>query len=632
MKRGLLITAAALLVCVVPLAAQGFVTNTPSAPTPAPVPTRSSANFFVTATPLGFVPSATPLPAIGPTAPAASVAFYALPVWFEADMIALYLAQIEQLAFAGPDAALAAQLTQYELLKRFPGAPSRASDLALIVEALKQAPAGVLDLRPFVRRALGDALNQTPGETPEVIDGFALRFQPARLNADDNPDAVIDIRYYTPEGDLRYQDTLLAVRDAAGRLSLVETAYDLPAFPFTGVNSVAVADIADVNADGLDEVRFVVEDGQPSQRWVIVGLREGRAVDLAVPGPQMRVFSVIDWPTDAFRASAAPLRVLEAAAVSQTPGWDCVETLPVTWNYTSNFYRRSVALNTSPRMQDSLGCTLLAAEPLFALPPAEAVTLVEQAIQRYPANAASMDRAFVTLAMLYILDGRLEAARSAAQAVFDTYGIDTWGGQQAQALLTTLDAPGVTSLELCAALAQAGPNGACDVNGLLLRLLGLVELRANADLRDQLVAFGFPVAGVSQFQAVGQAARTIVTFDLPQAEPFGFVRQANGTYRAERQPIEPGAIRPPSMAENPLGAIAVLLDEDNPIGAIALIDSFERNLNGTRLSPVSRYIRALAYDLVGRRELAWQAYYALWQDEGASVWGQLAGRHLELRQ
>jgi hypothetical protein len=86
------------------------------------------------------------------------------------------------------------------------------------------------------------------------------------------------------------------------------------------------------------------------------------------------------------------------------------------------------------------------------------------------------------------------------------------------------------------------------------------------------------------------------------------------------------------MAENPLGAIAALLNEDNPIGAIALIDSFERSLNGAPLSPVSRYIRALAYDLVGRREQARQAYYALWQDAGASVWGQLAGRHLELRQ
>jgi hypothetical protein len=632
MKRGLIIAAGALLISALPMAAQGgFATNTPAAPPPAS-PAQGGPSLFVTATPPGFAPSATPLPAIGPTAPAASVAFYALPAWFEADMIALYLAQIEQLALAGPDAALAAQLTQYELLKRFPGAPSRASDLALIVEALKQAPAGVLDLRPFVRRALGDALKELQGAAPEVINGFALRLQPARLNADNNPDAVIDIRYYTPEGELRYQDTLLAVGDAAGRLSFVEPAYDLPAFPFTGVNSVSVAEIADVNADGLDEVRFVVDDGQPSQRWVIVGVREGRAVDLAAPGPQMRVFSVIDWPTEVFRTSAAPLRVLEAAAISQPPGWDCVETLAVTWNYTSNFYRRSVALNTRPRMQDSLGCALLAAEPLFALPPAEAVARVEQAIQQYPANAPSMDRAFVTLAMLYILEGRLDAARSTAQAVFDTYGIDTWGGQQAQALLTTLDTPGVTSLDLCAALAQAGPSGACDINGLLLRLLGLVELRADADLRAQLEAFGFPVAGVSQAQAVGQAARTVVTFDLPFAEPFGFVRQPNGTYRAERQPVEPGAISAPSMAENPLGAIAALLNEDNPIGAIALIDSFERSLNGAPLSPVSRYIRALAYDLVGRREQARQAYYALWQDAGASVWGQLAGRHLELRQ
>lgn len=589
---------------------------------------------FATNTPMPIPVSPTPLPPIAETAPAASVAFYALHGWFEQEMVDLFLRQVEQLPVGSADEVLAAQLTQYELLTRFPNAPGD-EQLPELVDALLQAPIGLMDMRPFVRRLVRAELNRQPDVSLLDVNGFAVEVLPAKLNADNRSDAVIEIQYPAqPDADnpLRYRDTLLATRDALGRYTFVTAEYDVPAFPFVSINSVTISDIRDVNRDGLDEVLFVIDDGQPSERWEIVGVRENAAVSLITPLFPLRVGAVVDWAIDSFTNSAAPLRVLEYRAESSAPNWECNSELPVTWEYTNNFYRRSVALNTTFERQDSLGCTLLAQEPLFSKDPAEAILVVQQAISSYPIDAPSQDRALLTLAMLTALQGNINDAKGIAELVKNTYGQDSWAGQQANALLMAIDVPTNTTLDLCAAMVQAGPQGACDMDGLLTRFLSLVPLTTDQDLRTQLEQYGFPVSATNTIADVGRATRTVVVFDLVGASSFSFAANRDGTYSAEKLPRPPQA---DVISENyvALGAVRAILEESNPVGAIALVDSLERRLTDGQVLPASaRYIRALANDLTGKRELARSEYYALWQEVGETIWGQLAGEHLEIRQ
>jgi hypothetical protein len=291
-----------------------------------------------------------------------------------------------------------------------------------------------------------------------------------------------------------------------------------------------------------------------------------------------------------------------------------------------------VALNTTFKRQDSLGCALLAQEPLFSKDPAEAIGIVQQAIASYPIDAPSQDRALLTLAMLTALQGNINDAKGIAELVKNTYGEDAWAGQQANPLLMAIDVPSNTTLDLCAALVQAGPQGACDMDGLLTRFLSLVPLATDQDLRTQLEQYGFPVSATNTITEVGRATRTVVFFDLVGASSFGFTAQRDGTYAVVR---EPRSFAADTLNEDTvaLGAVKAILDEDNPVGAIALVDSLERRLVDGQTLPLSaRYIRALANDLTGKRELARSEYYQLWQEAGETIWGQLAGEHLELRQ
>jgi tetratricopeptide (TPR) repeat protein len=615
-----------------------FSTNTPNAQTPAPVAQTAAPapNLFATSTPFGFVPSPTPIPSIAPVSPSASVAFYALPTWFEADLLDLLLRQINNMGFGGAEEIVAVQLTQYELSKRFPNAPTSNADLDQLINAMLGAPIGSVDMRPFVRRYVGAELNRQPDVNTVLYNGFSADIQPAKLNADDIEDAVIRIQYPadpSPENPLRYDDTLLAIRDELGRYTFLPTQYDVPAFPFININSVTLSGISDVNRDTLDEVIFVVDDGGVNQRWVIVGVRNNVAVDLVAPNQTLRVGRLLDWAIDAPSIDAATLNVLEYRAESLAPDWACVSELPITWRYENNFYRRSVALNTDFTRQDSLACRLFGITPsLFSQNTPDAIAIVEQALQSYPFDSPSADRAFITLAMLYALDGRLDNARATAESALATYGADSWAGQQASALIMAISDPNNTGLDICEALVQASRDGACDINGLLERYFTLIQLRGDQDLQVQLEQFGFPVAETTTITQVGRATRVVIRFDLVGADSFGFFVDRDGFYVSERQATPTGTNSVANTTlETPLGAIDALLGDDNPQGAIALIDTFEANLGAASLSPISQYIRALAYDLTGKRDQARTAYYTLWQASGASIWGQLAGEHLEQR-
>lgn len=603
---------------VLPSAAQ-FATNTPPAPTSSgfttPAPTLGGGGF-ATVTP----PPASPTPRL----PEAPVQSYALPIWLESSFLPVYEAQVAAVQRGLPEAQLALQLTQYELLRRFPNAPSDPQALARLIALLRESPIGSVDMRPFVRRYVLDTLNRTPNATQWRVDGFAVTLLRARLNSDDTPDALLTITYPsdpTPDNPLRYQDYVLATRSSSGTFTFLPYERELPLFPSQGVNAVNVLQVADINSDGLDEVVFAVDDDDVNARYIIVAARSGRAVDLVAAPAQIRVGEVVRWD---FERGA--LTVNEWRSESSAPNWVCRSQRTVEWRYANNFYRR-VGGEGVFAPQNTLGCYFYRAEPILAKPPAEAIPLVEQGVQSFPYTSASIERGILLLGFLYALDGRLEQAQITLGTVVSGYGADSWAGQQAQAMLNVLSRATGTILDLCAAT-YIDEAPVCNMDDLLAYLLSIISLDTAQDLITQLNQFGFSARVVDTLSEVGRATRTVVQFDLVGAGRWAFRAERNGTYRAERMPV--ASLAAAVTPELPTGVLDALLRDNNPQSALVLLDNFVR-LQGGTLPLRGQYVRALAYDLLGNRSRARQAYFDLWRSAPESVWGQLAAAHLERR-
>ncbi|MEM6529672.1 MAG: hypothetical protein AAF653_15340, partial [Chloroflexota bacterium] len=110
--------------------------------------------------------------------------------------------------------------------------------------------------------------------------------------------------------------------------------------------------------------------------------------------------------------------------------------------------------------------------------------------------------------------------------------------------------------------------------------------------------------------------------------------EADGSYTAE-------VIDPPEGVETEIIAPASTIDRDNMLfllfesddrtAVITALDSLEANPALATLPPDLQFLRAMANDFAGNRQIARQQYYDLWQSDVGGVWGQFAARHLERR-
>jgi len=618
-----------------------FATNTPSAPDAtepqgnAPFATitptsPAPAVDFATNTPSGEpteIPSATPL------GPAAAAFNYSLRLWVQADFVELVYQQITSLEADDAAAQRALQITLYELERRFPGAPT---DLALrqrLIDAMLAAPVGSIDMRGMVRPFIEAAVNDQLDATEFTVDGFNVALTSINLNNRGQTDALVRITYRDEEDVIRYDDLVLALREN-GVLRFLPGADDRFAVPFGGVRSLVVDRISDVNRDSLDEVVVRVDDGGINQRLLILGYRNEDVLDLAQPGQQLRFREILSWPTAQDSATAPELRVRTLQAESVAPNWPCYSEQTFTWTYELNFYRPSTEINTRFTPQDSLGCTLMAAEPLFAIPPLEATGIVENALLEYGFEAEGADRALMTLAMLYALDGRLDDARATAQAVIPADSPESWVSQQGNALLNALDVGGNTALDICAAVAAIGEYPACDINAVIGRTFDFIELTTDQDLVAQLEGAGLNVLQQTEVSEIGRADRVVVNFELSPDSWWGFVAQRDGTYTAEQASV-PAAFAPVGVDAPRLGvpdsAYDALFVDDDPAEVLNILANLESENAELAFTPQALYLRAVSYDLTATREEARQLYYDIWEQHPQTVWGTLAAAHLEQR-
>ncbi|QPC82692.1 hypothetical protein G4Y79_23910 [Phototrophicus methaneseepsis] len=622
-----------------PLAAQApFATNTPQPATA--VPTSPPSLFATNTAPADrqVIAPNTPMPtAVIPQSPQAPLENYALRLWLESDLIDLALEQIAALDADDVDTQRAVQLTMYELVDRFPNAPSNPADLEELLQAMLNAPIGTVDMRPLVHRYVEDALNSNGQVADFTVGSFTISALTANLDGRNGEDAVMQVRAYSggDEPTTLYDEIVLATRTESGAFQVVPIDYELPAVPFGDSQSVMLQRASDVNRDGLDEVVIEVEDSGPGMRLYIVGVRNGVVMDLVAPGQQIRAGQIVDWPVDNPEIREPELSVIQVDTVSESPDWPCLSEIPVTWMYSNNFYRPSTEMNASMTNQDSLGCALLAAEPILANEPVDAINLLNAALEQYGVNVPGANRALMTLAMAYTLNGQLDEAISIAQSVEPIGETGSWIARQSRALLDAIAVPSNTALDICEALVVASEAPACDTDAVLAFYFTRVNLTTQEDLTAQLNAVSLPVVEAVPVAELGRPNRLVVQFAIEGTSWWGFSPDARSqTYSAELvpapagfEPLQPGV----TTLEVPDAAYDALLVDDDPADVLNILDTLASNNPSIPATPAMIYLRALSYDLLASRADARVTYFNAWSNFPMMLWGQLASKHLELR-
>lgn len=617
-----------------PIHAQGgaFATNTPIGADDA-VDDESEIVplIFATNTPVGAMPSADSEIMIE-TGPQDILFNYGMRFWLEADFVQLVFDQIQSLDFESDEAKLAANLLLYELESRFPSAPNNPEQRLQLINAMINTPAGSLDMRQILHPLIQIAIDNNLGSTVFEVEGFAIELTEVNLDGLGEIDRIVHVSY-ADDGELLYDEYLLATANDSGSFTILPMSYDLPAVPFGDIDGVSLEYLQDVNRDGIDELVLGVDDGGASDHFYIIEHRNGRAVDLVDPSIELRVGNIVNWNVNSEGSAVPVLTVLETQANSAYPDWQCNSQIEYTWRYERNLYRRSQDLNARYNQVDSMGCTLSDAN-LFALPVPEAISTVESAILEYGFDAPSGNRALMTLSMLYVLTGRLDDARNTAASTITVDDDTTWESIQGNALIQATNASGNTAIDICEAVAMASEFPACDMNAVLGNVLSVLNLDTDADLETQLNDLGLPVLESVVVSQVGQADRIAVSFNLFATEWWGFYDGRDGLYRVE--PIEAPitvaeASFPQALLSAPQNAIDALFVDNNPARVLTILDNIVTEKPDIPLSPSALYLQALAHEISGDRERAREDYYTIWDRYRDSFWGDIAAPHLELR-
>ena len=132
------------------------------------------------------------------TTPAAALDRYALRPWQSEDLMAVLRTRVEQLAPGLTELQKAVQVTQYELARRFTGAPRNLVERDLLLRAMLATPPGMVDMRTIIRPFLETLINQRPQAVSRVSfgqAGFQIDMLAANIDGVLPQDAVFHVRY-----------------------------------------------------------------------------------------------------------------------------------------------------------------------------------------------------------------------------------------------------------------------------------------------------------------------------------------------------------------------------------------------------------------------------------------------------
>jgi hypothetical protein len=567
-----------------------------------------------------------PLPA-AITTPAAPMDRYALRQWQAGDLLDVLQTRVRQLTPGAGEIEKAIRLTQYELVRRFPGAPRTISEQAQLLDALLNAPVGSVDARMVARPFIVAALNDHANLQPFTINGFLVEPIAVDLDGRDPLDAVLHVQYPADALPLRYVDYIAVVGTINDAYQLLVT-NDLPAAPLGTTTGLMLVGAADFNGDGLDELAVTLTTGDLNQEMRIFGWRGGSLVNLVQPGSKILFGEVTNGLLDVGDLSVKVYR-------EASPAWQCRETLDVRWRWDANFYR-PVPDPTGYFFENTANCLFYGAEPFFAQEIPEALLTLSQIKGLAPSETDySAQRASMTQAMLRLFSGDVGSALALALELEAQAEPDSWLAQQTGAFISALDEADVKPLTVCAALLSASEYGACDIDSALTRLFEEQPLSRDEPIDDQLTEMGISVLHQVTVSEVGKVDREVVHFQMggvdhwwafaPLDRDFYSATLAEPLPQFAPMPVPvPVLVAPPSMYE-------ALLVNNDPLTVLTTLDNLLRENPQAAVSPELRFLEALSLDLLANRSRARQAYYELWRAAPRSVWGQLAADHLEQR-
>ncbi|MCC6614533.1 MAG: hypothetical protein IT320_13720 [Anaerolineae bacterium] len=561
-----------------------------------------------------------------PVTPDAPIDNYALRLWSEPGLVELLAQQSRSLREGDLEGELSIQLLQFELGRRFPGAPRNADDRAQLLSAMLAAPRGSIDMRDVARRHLEDVFSTL---TPSLAfagsyerDGWLFEVMPANADNGAAADAVVHSLFPASPVNadaIRYEDYVFVSSPTTGVYRVLDA--DFPVAPLGNAQSLSSPFIGDLTADGTDDIVLLVNTGDLNQRLYIFGWRGDAITDLVLPGAPAFVSDVQDLQpgSQAFTGHITRL---------ESPRWQCLSEQTVPWRFALNYFRPA----SDPggfADQRTLACALYRAEPFFSTPPQESISTIENLLSALSDDPAA-PRAQLALAVLYALDDQPEVASGLAAAIS---GPDVT--RQAEALIAAIAAD-MTPAQICAAVVRAAETAEaafCDVDQVLTRLLTEEPLLRDMPISDQLAAMGIHVRDQVTIRQVGRFDRQAVSFDLAGMRWWAFAPLNAETYTAER--IEPPAgyeetSRSALVLKLPDAAVDALFRDDLS-GALLALDNALRDQPGVVTAPDFAFMQALLHDITGQRALARSEYYALWRDFPASLWGKLAANHLERR-
>ncbi len=563
-------------------------------------------------------------PALVRVTPAAAMNRYALRPWTAAamqDVLAVYVAQ---LGSGSSEAQKTVRLLQYEMQRRFPGAPRDQVARQRLLNLMLAAPPGSVDMRALLRPSVETLLNQRGVTASGLADfqanGFSVEVTPADFDGQDPLDALLHVRYGT-----RYEEYLPAVASETGQWQVARLG-SLPAVPLGDLQALDLVGLDDYNGDGLDDLVLSLDTGDVNRELRVFGWRGGGLADLVQPGTAIRYGGALDWtPGDALNVQVDRV---------EDPLWRCMGVQDVTWEWRGNLFRATPD-PSGFYFDNTANCLFYGAEPLFAMPVNDALQSIREIMAYVPDDADfAGQRARVMQVMLTAFRGDTGSALALAMQLQTQAEAGSWLEQQAGALVSGLQQPDIHPLEICAALVALSPDGGCNVDDALGRILEEEPLRRDTPIAEQLAELGIHVQAQTKVSQVGMADREIVRFDMAGQHWWAFAPLDREFYRAEKTDPVPSmmpASAPLPVAVVPPNVYDALLVDNDPSAVLTALDNLLRENPQAAVSPELRYMQALSLDLLGDRSRARQAYFELWQGEALSIWGQLAAAHLEQR-
>ncbi len=384
---------------------------------------------------------------------------------------------------------------------------------------------------------------------------------------------------------------------------------------------------------------MAVDNGDLNITLRLFGVRGEQVVDLTRPNESVRYGAIVDFPQGGEQFLVNEYR----------PGdsfWGCIEERTIQWTWGANTFTPQPLIDTY-FPQDTLACRLPSREALFGGPTAEGVAALETVVDgaellNNPADEPTLARVNMTLAVLYLFDGRRAEGQTLAASLADMPDTGSWVDAQSRAFLRIFDQGGSNlPLEVCAELDRiADGDGACALGAATEATLNALPLDSTISLEEQLDILGFTVHDNLTVREAGRRDRQVVRFSLSDALWFEFTPAPNlddplvfDRYTIALTNTPPQFTPPdptPTVTDLPQSALDALFLSDEPLAAVNIIDTAQGS-SGLPLTDAARYVRALALDLAANRQPAREAYYALWTDAPNTVWGQLAARHLERR-